>query len=194
MDEILKRLPGWFFGAGFFLAVVVVGYQVLWRGESLNCGSDWLPASCETPSSGNGIPSGAVVAFDGECPSLGWRPFTEANGRFLVGAGEPTDPKHGTWQQQLPSGNLSQPRDLTTYVLGRSGGEETHLLSEAEMPSHSHRGKNGSAVNSTGGNNLHPWGSSIVKPQVTVAVEHTGGGEAHNNIPPYYPLNFCRRE
>ena len=33
------------------------------------------------------VPSGAVVAFDGNCPEDGWDTCKEGAGRFLIGSG-----------------------------------------------------------------------------------------------------------
>lgn len=74
-------------------------------------------------------------------------------------------------------------------VLGETGGAKTHVLTTAEMPSHSH-GLNmrlaGSATYSFAGagdaganNNNNPG-----------VVQSTGGGGAHNNIQPYIALNY----
>lgn len=87
------------------------------------------------------------------------------------------------------------------YALGRPGGEAAHKLSIDEMPSHSHRFSNNS--------NLHAWlfdcgtegikdsGSGargLINENVTEAfitsTLTSGGDQAHNNMPPYYPLNF----
>ena len=147
------------------------------------------------------IPKGAVIAFAVPCPSKGWRHFAEANGRFLIGAGEQSHPKHGTWQQTQPDGNLSQPIPLTIYDLTKSGGEESHVLSEAEMPSHTHNFKGrrltrgdvaGSRETSVArGGALH---DDIQPTGVNGTISKTGNGMAHNNIPPFYALNFCIKE
>jgi len=146
-----------------------------------------------------GVPTGAVVAFAQDCPVNGWSPYTEANGRFLVGAGAPTHQKHGTWNLVLPDGNLSQPIPLSTYSLGRSGGEEAHRISELEMPSHDHTfegspiqlsGKGAQDYNADKQPALGTVGAvDAVTPAGTISA--SGSNEPHNNLPPYYPLNFC---
>ena len=72
-----------------------------------------------------------------------------------------------------------------TYTLGQRGGEETHILSVAEMPSHSHANnaitQNGSWWNLAGG------GNSLLGP---ANIQGTGGSQPHNNIQPYIVVNY----
>ncbi|WP_146347122.1 hypothetical protein [Falsiphaeobacter marinintestinus] len=148
---------------------------------------------------GIGVPTGAVLAFDQDCPKNGWRPYTEATGRFIVGAGTSTHSKHDTWQKVLPDGNLSPPIPLSTYELSRSGGEETHIISKMEMPSHDHT-FTGSAIQLAGkgseayNDKKSPALGTIVAVDALIptgSISSNGSGEPHNNLPPYYPLNFC---
>lgn len=78
-----------------------------------------------------------------------------------------------------------------TYAAGGVGGEATHVLTENEMPSHRHRGQNylfyddsGSYALSSG--NYYSLG--------TPATSYTGGGEGHNNMPPYLVVYVWRRD
>ena len=71
---------------------------------------------------------------------------------------------------------------LTNRPLGSFLGEETHQLTEAELPSHRHRAGNG--VNSVGA------GSFTQAPGSTGAFGgFTGGDQPHNNMPPETFIN-----
>lgn len=81
-------------------------------------------------------------------------------------------------------------------VLGQSGGEENHVLSEGEMPSHIHSGsyvtlgldqKNGSGANGLIQPNVP--GYSNVNETLTIAPD--GGGAAHNTMQPSKIVTKC---
>ena len=140
----------------------------------------------------NIIQKGMIVAFNGSKAPEGWvlcdgqNGTPDLRGRFIYGFGK----------------NLG-------LQFGKTGGEEIHLLNKNELPSHSHQmnysgnhshninsGKNfgiskmkigendagrlNSLRSSNSGNHLHSIGSS-------------GGNKPHNNMPPYYVLNFIMK-
>ena len=78
-------------------------------------------------------------------------------------------------------------------AIGGTGGESTHTLTTSEIPSHTHNAY-GAYANLTGG--------SVVMPEIyrqtsgathSVATSATGGGGAHNNMPPYIQVSAWRR-
>ena len=81
---------------------------------------------------------------------------------------------------------------LTHRNLLSVGGEENHTLSVEEMPSHIHKVPEGS-MHGKGGN-MHPgWYSSgdDYAPHIAGHSDSlaTGGGQPHNNMPPFIALN-----
>ena len=88
---------------------------------------------------------------------------------------------------------------LSTYRGGERGGAETVNLSASQLPSHNHslRGTNSLGEKSgPAGNTLSRDGRdqtyTDTAPDTTMnasSLENTGGGQAHNNVPPYLGLN-----
>lgn len=75
---------------------------------------------------------------------------------------------------------------------GITGGEAEHTLTVDEMPSHNHAahfsaGTGGYAIIPFGDGVEDEWGNS---PNI---ISNTGGGQAHNNMPPYYGAYVWRR-
>lgn len=101
----------------------------------------------------------------------------------------------------LPDLRGRTPLAAGTYAQGDKGGVETHALTPAEMPTHTHvlqhNNKDrikpepagqvpGAALYSDNG--YSPDGSSSMHPQTLGPV---GGGQAHDNMQPYLALNFA---
>ncbi len=110
---------------------------------------------------------------------------------------DPNESLIGTWTRDTDGRVLvSESNSLT---IGSTGGESTHTLTANEMPSHTHslyptgKGWVNSDAN-TGRINLNhvPSGKYVgiisttgMNGWVFKGIDKTGGGEAHNNMPPY---------
>ena len=89
----------------------------------------------------------------------------------------------GTWEQIKDTFLLAVG---DTYTIGQSGGEATHKLIINEMPSHNHGVSIISASNVWGPN----YSNGISHKEST---KNVGGGQAHNNMPPYLAVYIWKR-
>ena len=73
------------------------------------------------------------------------------------------------------------------WNVGDTGGAEEHTLTEAEIPAHTHSYTTPTFnidVESVG----VPDPTGVGNPQLPATTGSTGGGQAHNNMPPYHVL------
>lgn len=84
---------------------------------------------------------------------------------------------------------------------GQKSGEETHTLSAAEMPQHTHA----LSASAADGNTPNPGGTLLARETGAIyrqdanarvqmpsgVITNVGGSQAHDNMQPYIALNFC---
>lgn len=97
-----------------------------------------------------------------------------------------------------------------TYAAGASGGEAAHTLTANEMPSHTHNPANqegyygfitnskkafaiGDMGSQSGSGRYYPYAPADFDISRNTATGATGGGKAHNNMPPYLTVYAWRR-
>jgi len=119
------------------------------------------------------LPKGLIVAWKGGVnPPSGWALCNGLNGtpdlrgRFIFGY----NPELGG-----------------AYPLEKTGGSEKHTLTIEEMPRHNH----GETV--TGVCNGNCPGGSNTNFGTNKTVNDIGGGQPHNNMPPYYVLAYIMK-
>lgn len=104
----------------------------------------------------------------------GWKECTNLRGRFPLG-----------WD----------PNDKEFNVLEKEGGAKEHTLTIAEMPEHNHEHRH----SYTGKNNSlwHDDKPDVIaagfddnKKVVQGAIQNSGGGKPHNNMPPYRIIKY----
>ena len=100
--------------------------------------------------------------------------WAQINGRFLIGTGTPENNDDGT-----SPGSYN-------YAAGSTGGEATHTLTVNEIPPHRHKIK----AESTSGSldyvltDLKGHAKEYQNYRDLPYLDYTGGGAAHNNMPP----------
>lgn len=87
-----------------------------------------------------------------------------------------------------------------TFVLGQTGGEEAHLLTTQEIPSHTHTVQASAAAGPDQGspaNNLWvaqtagAYAPTANNAMSGTAIGFAGSNASHENRPPFLVLNFC---
>jgi microcystin-dependent protein len=159
------------------------------------------------------IPVGGIIMWSGNNVPSGW---ALCNGQSVNGVSTPD--LRGRFV--LSSGSAN---GLTARTIGQTGGEENHTLSVNEMPAHNHGLNDpghGHSINDPGHNHAFNYatagwnaggiyttdryngqmrssteytGISINRNTTGISMYNTGGGAAHNNMPPFYVLAFIMR-
>ena len=98
----------------------------------------------------------------------------------------------GTWSQ-LKDRFLLGAGD--SYTNGNTGGAATHTLSVSELPSHNHPYGvyDASSTNSMAINHMAAYCGKVASTAWGSNTLYTGGGSAHNNMPPYLVVYMWKR-
>ena len=124
------------------------------------------------------IPSGMIMIWSGDSSNVpdGWVLCDGTNGtpdlsdKFVLGAGN-------------------------THSVGDTGGSDSVSLTVDEIPSHNHNLSYDVITGQSGGTTTianSSWFGSY-NAVVINSTENTGGGQAHNNMPPYYTLCYIMK-
>lgn len=129
-------------------------------------------------------PVGAVyISVNSTSPaSLFGGTWAQINGRFLIGTGTPENNDDGT-----SPGSYN-------YAAGSTGGEATHTLTVNEMPNHDHASGHGYHNVAAGSDRQVLSNYYIDGDDYSVnKTSYIGGGQPHNNIPPYLAVYMWKR-
>lgn len=113
----------------------------------------------------------------------------------------------GTWEQIQGKFLLGM---SSSYPAGSQGGEASHTLTTAEMPSHGHNPANesgyygfitnskkafevGDMGSQSGSGRYYPYASAAFDISRNSLTGTTGGGNSHNNMPPYLSIYIWKR-
>ena len=104
----------------------------------------------------------------------------------------------GTWEQIQGRFLLGM---SSSYPAGSQGGEEEHTLTSGEMPSHKHvatRARDADDIPDNYGGSAAAYGfvagdSSNGNAGYVYNTSATGGGQPHNNMPPYLSVYIWKR-
>lgn len=127
----------------------------------------------ELATTGASLPSGLIAIWKGSTSTIptglvlcnGQNGTPDLRDKFVLGAGN-------------------------SYSVGSTGGEKTHTLTVDEMPSYAHSVRYGESSVTAGSGSSS---TSAVRYSYNNTSGSTGGGSAHNNMPPYYALCYIMK-
>ena len=153
----------------------------------------------------NSMPRFSIIAFYADENPKGW---AQCNGKtyklnsvgvaYEVAASDTTGIITPDLRGRMIIGVGQGNSGLTNRKRNDAGGFETHTLTEAEMPAHTHnltvglgeeKGKQTEDKVSMYYNRW-PWGDGRGTGGI---IRHTGGNQPHNNMPPWYAINYIMK-
>lgn len=105
----------------------------------------------------------------------------------------------GTWVEwgsgRVPVGVMSSDSDFSAP--NKTGGEKTHTLTRTEMPQHTHTPTVSGRPIGVNSGTTPAWHVQAASDwniaEVTVTTTSAGGGQPHNNMPPYITCYMWKR-
>jgi hypothetical protein len=176
-------------------ATFFADHPVAYLGIKVGTDSEMLPRQQITSvgyafTAGNGVPKGGIIMWSGTIDQIpaGWALCDGNNGtpdlrdRFVVGSG-------------------------STYAKGATGGEAQHTLAFNEMPSHNHGVTDPGHVHSyymnlsdtvgsgypASNDSQNAYTKNTNSATTGISIQNAGGGQPHNNLPPYYALAYIMK-
>ena len=146
---------------------------------------DAEPVGVIKPFAGETLPDGYLWCDGASYPANGdYLKLYEVVGTAYNEAGDAA----GTFRVPDLRGRVTVGKNTGTFdALGKTGGEETHILKTSELPAHVHT----YPVNSPGsGAQYGPSDTVSQTNNVKSSTNAAGGGEAHNNLQPYLVCNY----
>ena len=147
-------------------------------------GTVWKRSNSGNASSS--VPSGGIIIWSGASNAIptGWylcdgnNSTPDLRERFIVGAGGDNSTVSGT----------------SGYNVNATGGENSVTLSVSQIPAHNHSYSRPVDINNDDYRGI-PIGSGgdIGGSFTTVNTSNTGGGQAHENRPPFYALCYIMK-
>lgn len=158
--------------------------------------SDWCMIGCIIPYVSSALP-GHALACDGanynrvDYPLL----YAAIDPAFILDADTFFVPNI---MGKFPLGATA----AAPYTIGSMGGEVDHMLTVGEIPSHTHSDLGHSHTESTAAPNVTTPGELPVPVPTAVPsfgitgtgfanIQNTGGGGAHNNMPPFVAIKYA---
>jgi len=139
----------------------------------------------------NPTPVGAITLYDGD--ESGITTFDGGEAGSITAVAGPMWEKVAELDGRLPMGPGTTANG-TVVAVGDTGGEDEHTLITDEMPEHTHKtGVTGQFQSGAQGFFVPYTISTTTDDAQDKATTPTGGGEPHNNLPPYYGIFFIRR-
>jgi microcystin-dependent protein len=181
---------------------------VIYNNILANTVSEMNPTGCVLLFAGQNAPSGWLLCDGSEVLIASYNElYNIISNTFGNSCNEYTF-RVPDFRGRVPVGTNDNNVDLSFRVLADQGGEEDHLLSMNEMPSHTHThnasgtpGNRGLILMNNGTGNYTTTGSGLDntsgEPNLTgystapsLVIDNSGGQDSHNNMQPFLVVNY----